>query len=82
MPQEVQEAALIDSLCQRYHALPEAGGVMDQPTWFLRNLILLAEAGELTAADPFGGVGVSVDTPTTTHQDDPLAGIPMTVLDG
>jgi hypothetical protein len=35
-PAELEEAELTIGLCERFHSLPEAGGVLDQPADLLR----------------------------------------------
>ena len=66
-PYELVEAEMIYGLTQAYHALPEAGAVMDQPVWVLRMHAILDASGyfgERTAPPP----------------SDPLAAIPMVAL--
>ena len=65
---------MIYGLCQGYQALPESGGVMDQPVWVLRMHAILAEGGHFEHAS--GG------PPPDVSEFDPMAGIPMTVLGG
>jgi hypothetical protein len=63
MPWELAEAELVMEMCRGFQALPEAGGVMDQPVWVLRMLAVLK------AAEGDGGDG-SVEA-----QHDPAAGL-------
>ena len=49
---------MIVGLCRLYHALPEAGGLMDQPAWLLTLHGIMAAAGEPPepAFDPLEGI--------------------------
>lgn len=50
MPIELSQAKMIYGLTQAYHALPEAGGVMDQPVWVLAMHEILRAGGHFEAA--------------------------------
>jgi len=61
---------MVYGMCQAYQALPESGGVMDQPVWVLQMHAILSEGGHFDKQreTPAAGSG------------DPWASIPMETL--
>lgn len=45
-PGDLARARLVVGLCERFHCLPEAGGLLDQDAEFLRMLKIMELAGE------------------------------------
>lgn len=62
-------------LCKEYGALPEAGGVMDQPIWWLRQRAILQEAGYFDEQGEGGAGPRGASAPAA----DPLVNLPMSV---
>lgn len=50
-PWELVEAEFVVQMCQRYRTLPEAGGLLDQPIWFLQAQFLVASESDSVAVD-------------------------------
>lgn len=66
-PRELQEAEVIEAICQRYHVTPSVA--WQEPAWVLRHMTILNLAhGDAIPADEFGAGG-------TATADAALAGL-------
>ena len=45
-PRELARARFVVGLCERFHCLPEAGGLLDQDAEFLRMINIVELGGE------------------------------------
>jgi hypothetical protein len=53
-PGDLTRARFVVGLCERFHCLPDAGGLLDQDAELLRMLRIIELAGD---TDPGGGEG-------------------------